>query len=257
MDASVVASGMSFDPHAADASFAVTHDAEPAGSLLAGFSQFGLAGLTAVDYLVDHLDLSETGHIRAEGLPSITPFEDGRPRHHMRLFSSDDLDMTLLVGDLFVPLPAAESFGDAVLDWAETNSTDEITILSGIPIPHGPDQHDVFYVATDDYREARLAGTDIKPMGNGFLDGVNAAVMERGIDSSLAAGVFVTPVHPQTPDVDAAIRLLDAVGRAYDLDVDTAPLEEFAAQVRQYYEELSNRLDAVSEEQLPEDRMYM
>ena len=34
-------------------------------TLLAGFSEFGLAGLTAVHYLVDQLDLEETGHITA------------------------------------------------------------------------------------------------------------------------------------------------------------------------------------------------
>ena len=256
MRPSVVSRDMSFDPPS-DPSFAVTHEAESTGTLLVGFSQFGLAGLTAVDYLVDHLDLRETGHIRAEGLPSITPFEGGRPRHHTRLFSAPDLDMTLLVGELFVPLPAAAPFADAILDWAEANGTEEITVLSGVPLPHGPEEHDVFYIATDDYRERRLADADVKPMGNGFLDGVNAAITERGIDSPLAVGTYVTPVHPRTPDVDAALRLLATVEGVYDLDIDTAPLEQFADQVEQYYSELASRLDAVSGDKRPEDRMYM
>lgn len=240
-----------------DPSFAITHDADSTGTLLVGFSQFGLAGLTAVDYLVDHLELEETGHITAEGLPSITPFEGGRPRHHTRLFSRDDLDMTLLVGELFVPLPAAESFAGAILEWTEANGTEEIAVLSGVPIPHGPEEHEVFYIATDDYRERRLADVGVEPMGNGFLDGVNAAIVARGIDSPLAVGTFVTPVHPQTPDVDAALRLLRTVEAVYDLDIDTEPLEQFAGQVKQYYSELANRLDAVSGDKRPEDRMYM
>lgn len=249
---------MSSHPHAVnDPSFEITHEAEPAETLLAGFSSFGLAGLTAVDYLVDHLDLEETGHITADQLPSITPFSNGRPRHHTRLFSREDIDLTVLVGELFVPVHAADSFGTAILDWTAETATEEIAVLSGIPVPHGPDEHRVFYVATDEYRERRLAGTDIDPMGNGFLDGVNASLVGRGIDSTLDVGMFVTPTHAQTPDVDAALRMLDAVETVYGLDIDTAPLEEFAADVKQYYTELAERLNTLDEQHRPEDRMYM
>lgn len=242
---------------APDAVFEVTHEAEPTETLLAGFSNFGLAGLTAVDYLVNHLELEETGHITAEQFPSITPFAEGRPRHHTRLFSRDDLDVTVLVGELFVPLWAAESFSNAVHDWLTATDTTETAVLSGIPIQHGPDEHRVFYVATDDYRERRLADGDLPPMGTGFLDGVNASLMSRGMDSSLAVGLLVTPVHAQVPDVEAALRLLDAVESVYELDIDTGPLEEFAGEVQEYYARLSERLQAVDEEHRPEDRMYM
>jgi len=94
-------------------------------------------------------------------------------------------------------------------------------------------------------------------MGNGFLDGVNAARKCQGIDSLLAVGVFVTPVHPQAPDVEAALRLLETVRSVYDLDVDTAPLEQFAAEVQNYHEELANHLESAPDEQRSEDRMYM
>ncbi|MGM0606138.1 MAG: PAC2 family protein, partial [Halobacteriota archaeon] len=61
--------------------------------------------MTTVDYLVEDLDLEETGYISAAGMPTITPFEQGRPRHPTRLFSRSDLDLTVLVGELFVPSP--------------------------------------------------------------------------------------------------------------------------------------------------------
>ncbi|WP_132059929.1 proteasome assembly chaperone family protein [Halorussus amylolyticus] len=238
------------------ASFEITAES-PDETLLAGFSQFGLAGLTAVDYLVDHLDFEEVGHITAEQLPAITPFEEGRPRHHTRLFSHEGRDLTVLVGELFVPIWAAKPFSDAVLDWTETNGVEEVAVLNGVTIPHAPEEHQTFYVATDDYHDHRLTDTDIPPMGKGFLDGVNAELVARGLESSLRTAVFVTPVHAQAPDVDAAIRLLDAVERTYDLDIDTEPLESFAEEVREYYEELSNRLSERADAEMPEDRMYM
>jgi len=49
-------------------------------TLIAGLSQFGLAGLTAVDYLVDHLEFEPVGNVTAEQLPAITPFKTTSPR---------------------------------------------------------------------------------------------------------------------------------------------------------------------------------
>lgn len=232
----------------------------PSNVLVAGFSQFGLAGLTAVDYLADHLELVETGHVTASGLPTLTPFEEGRPRHHTRLHSRDDLDVTVVVGELFVPVPAAKTFSDAILDWVETNDVDEVVLLFGVPVPHGPEAHRTFFVATDDYREHRLQDTTLTPMGNGFLDGVNAALVERGMTTALRVGVLVTPVHPPAPDVDAAVLLVEAFDELYDVDVDTGPLEAFGEEVSGYYTELQDHLERLSEQRegvMPEDRMFM
>ncbi|MDX1747902.1 MAG: PAC2 family protein, partial [Halobacteriales archaeon] len=165
--------------------------------------------------------------------------------------------LTLLVNELFVPVWAADSFAKALLEWIERNVVTEIVVLSGVPIPHGPEEHRVFYVATDDYREHRLTDVDVPPMGTGFLDGVNAGLIGRGIESSLRTGLFVTPVHPQTPDVEASIRLLSTFSDVYDLDVELEPLRKFASEVENYYRELAQRLETVEERHVPDDRMYM
>ena len=239
------------------ATFEVTHEAEATGTLVIGLSQFGLAGLTAVDYLTDRLEGDPVGHITAEDLPTITPFEEGRPRHHTRIFDTVREDITLLENELFVPVWAADSFAKAVLEWIAQNEINEIAILSGVPVPHGPEEHRVFYIATDDYRELRFDGTDVPPMGVGFLDGVNASLIARGMQSPLRTGIFVTPVHAQAPDVEAALRLLETFSQVYDLAIDTEPLRQFASEVENYYRELADRLETVEERHVPDDRMYM
>ena len=225
--------------------------------VVAGFSEFGLAGLTAVDYLTTQFEMEAVGHVRTDGLPSITPFTEGEPRHPMRLHSAADVPVTALVGEQFVPVWAADEFGQSLLEWIDASAVDELCIVSGIPVPHGPEDHRTFWIATEDFRERRLAETDLDPMGNGFLDGVSAALLDRGIDTDLAVSVLVTPVHSQVPDADAALRLLEGLIDVYDLDVETGPLETFAEEVREYYGELSERLEAAAERDQPEDRMYM
>jgi uncharacterized protein len=232
--------------------------ADTSSTLVVGFSEFGLAGLTAVDYLVTRLELERTGRVIAGGLPIITPFSEGVPRHHTRLFSRDDLDVTVLVGELFVPPRAAEAFSQDLLEWVEETRIEEVVVLSGVPIAHGPDEHRAYYVATPDFTEAHLGDTAITPMGGGFLDGVNGALMARGLDSDLRTCLLTTPVHAQAPDADAALRLLEALLSIYDLDVDLGPMTEFAARVSEQYEELAARMEAEKNaERGPEDRMFM
>lgn len=248
---------MSIQQSADQPSFHITQQEEPSSeTLIAGFSTFGLAGLTAVDYIVNQLELEERGHITVDQLPTITPFENGTPRHHTRFFSSDELDITVLVGDLFIPPFATEAFSTALLEWTTDNNVSEITVLSGVPIPHGPDGHRVFYVASEDYQETRLADAELPAMTSGFLDGVNASLMQQGMGTSCATGILTTPVHPQAPDVDAALRLIESTRSVYDLDVDTEPLETFAADVRNYYEGLSQHLEATEVQRHPHDVMY-
>lgn len=243
-------------PVRTDTTFYVSDGAAANEVLLVGLSNYGFAGLSAVDYLVDYLDLEETGHVRAEGFPTITPFENGRPRRPVRLFSRPDLDVTVLAGELYVPPTLGESFAESILGWVESEAASDIAVLSGVPIPHAPDDHRTYYIATDEYRETRLDEKEIPPMGSGFLDGVNAALLQRGMESPMSAAVYVTPVHSQAPDVEAAIRLVEVVETVYELGIDSGPLKSFADEVKQYYSELAERLEE-REVDTHEDRMYM
>lgn len=242
-----------------DATFEVTTTDETVDSdaLIAGFSAYGLAGLTAVDFLVDALELEECGYVTAPSLPTIVPFEEGRPRHHTRLLSRPDLDVTVLVGELAVPASHTGAVAEALHRWTADQGVDEVTVLSGVPIPHGPDEHVVFSVTSEDYDESRIERAGARPLRTGFFDGVNASLVERGMASDTAVAVYTTPVHQQVPDVEASLRLIEAVTAAYELEVDTEPLEAFAADVEQYYSDLAERLQARSEAEVPEDRMYM
>jgi len=250
---------------AASDPFDVESTGEPTGeTLIVGLSHLGMAGMTAADYLVRHLESTTVGHVAPSDLPAIAPFEEGVPRHHSRLYELDGTGLQVLVGELFIPVPAARSYADALLAWTEEHGIGEIAVLHGVPFPHGPDEHDVFHVATDGYRERRLGGERFQPLTGGVLDGVVGEILTRSLDHHAPdAGVFITPTHPPGPDIDAALRLLDAIETLYGIAVDESELRELGEQLKQYYEQLVERLTAVEGEEAlgshdyPEDRMYM
>jgi uncharacterized protein len=95
-------------------------------------------------------------------------------------------------------------------------------------------------------------------MGAGFLDGVRSELLTAGMESALEVGVYVTPVHPQAPDVEAALRLLETFEDVYGLGIDTEPLASFAAELAEHYQSLAENVQAVEEEESTGlDRMYM
>jgi len=238
--------------------FTVSDTAVDIDTLVVGFTEYGLAGLTAVDYLSDRLDMREIGHLEAAGPPHITPFENGVPRHHTRLYVDEARSLGAVVGERVVPVETAPAIADAIWELHDRLAPESLTVLTGVPVAHGPDDHVPFYIATEDYRDRYLADSDIRPMGTGFLDGVTATLVSDGIDDEeRAVGVFTTPAHPQAPDAAAAIRLLDALTEAQRIDVDTGPLETFAATVEAQYQALAERIESADEGAMPDDRMYM
>jgi uncharacterized protein len=224
-----------------------------------------MVGLTAVDYLVTHAETSQIGHVRAHGLPDVTPFADGVPRHPTRLYDVAGVDATVLLSEVFLPVGAAEPFVDGLLSFVEEAGIEEVTVVYGVPFPHGPDEHAVFSVATDRYRERTLADTGITPLRGGFFDGLVGEVVARGLDEDgPAVGVLVTPSHPPGPDLDAAILVLDAVETLFGVEVDEAELRSRADEIRRQYLELADRIQSLGDADLPlsareypEDRMFM
>lgn len=239
---------------------------QPSGEvLLVGISQLGMAGVTAADYLVRHVDSAQIGHVSARGFPAITPFQDGVPRHPTRLYNVEGTNLSVLVGELFVPVWAAHAFVDALIEWASSTEIEEIAVLHGVPFPHGPEEHAVFHVSTPRYRERRLDESDIQSLGGGFLDGVAGELVTQGLDEGAEpVGVYVTPTHPPGPDIDASLLLLDVIQEVYEVAVDEKELRTRSDELKRYYQELAQRMESFGEgdqsllsREYPEDRMFM
>lgn len=232
-------------------------------ALVVGMSTPGLAGVTAVDYLSRHLPCEEVGYVAPEEFPGVTPFANGEPRNHTRIYDVTDSPLALLVGELFVPVWAATAFVDSILEWADRADVSEIVIPYGLPYPHGPDEHEVFSVATAEFRDRRLADAEIEGLTGGILDGHVGDVMSRSLNGDAPpTGAFVTPAHPPAPDLEAALRLIEALESVYDFDVDEAALHEQLEELTHHYAAMADRMNSLREtpsedRDFPEDRSFM
>lgn len=243
----------------------ITSEFVPGETLIVGVADIGVAGLTAVDYLTTHVESEQIGHVKTRNLPDITPFSEGKPRRPMRLYSTEDPNLTIFISEVFLPVGVADSLTDTLFDWISTNDLREIAILYGAPFPHAEEEHVVFHVGTDRFREKHFADSDIEPLAGGFFDGVVGELVTRGLDESAPPiGVLVTPAHFPGPDFDGALRLINGVEAIYDVEIDEDELKERSEEMKKYYQEFAERMQMLREEEqpfysrdYPEDRMYM
>lgn len=240
-------------------------DARPRETLVVGLADVGLAGLTAVDYLVSQGEFEQIGHVSTRNLPDIAPFSDGEPRHPIRLFNAAAAEVTVLVSEVFVPVAVADLVVDALLEWATANGVESLGVVHGVPFPHDEAEHTVFHVATEQFRERHLAETGVQPLAGGFFDGAVAEFVVRAMDGEgPPTGVLVTPSHPPGPDFDGAITLLEGVETVFDIEVDTGALQQRLDETNRYYQQLADRMRALQDSEasvrsrdFPEDRMFM
>lgn len=238
---------------------------EPGQTLLVGLASPGMAGLTAVNHIVDEHDSTEIGHISPDELPAITPFEDGVPRHHTRLYDLTGVDIVVLLSELFVPPWAARPFVEEVLDWATDCQIDEVAMLHPIPYEHAPEDHKTFHIATEEYNTSRLDDEEIPAMRGGVLDGVPSEFLSHSLEGEgTPTGIYVTPAHPPGPDIDGALLFLDALESIYDLEIDRSDLEDLSREIKTHYETLAERMATLEESEKARDerdfyadRMYM
>jgi len=114
------------------ARFELTAEVPAIDTLVVGFSEYGLAGLTAVDYLVDQLEMEQIGHLVDAGSPNIAPFEAGRPRHHTRLYVDEELSIAAVVGERVVPPAMSSQIAAAVESAARTLAVESVTVAANV-----------------------------------------------------------------------------------------------------------------------------
>jgi uncharacterized protein len=88
--------------------------------------------------------------------------------------------------------------------------------------------------------------------------------MTRALDGDAPpVGALVTPTHPPGPDLDGALRFLEALETLCDLSVDETDRRGRTEEMRTYDQKLAERMQSLGQSEplsghdYPEDRMDM
>ncbi|MEM0369829.1 MAG: proteasome assembly chaperone family protein [Pyrobaculum sp.] len=213
-----------------------------------------LAGVVAVEYLIEALKMEEIGAIRITEMPPVIAVVNGVAKLPHRIFYSRQAGIVAIRQHVPIPPHIYVEFIKKVLDWAEENKVKLVVGLSAMP---AAGEGDKVYFITEESVVEKFKQYGFEPIKEATVAGLEGAyldaVLGRSIDGALLiaeskllsaikrlidSGKVATHrdvvlilndlVGRVGPDVSAALRLVNAVAKLAEVEIDTARLQEHA-----------------------------
>ena len=218
--------------------------------IFAGFVGAGLVGPLSVGYMIEKLKMKEIAYLRSRHLPPSTVFMHGRLRHPFRLYSNNDGTICAVICEITLPF-GLHDIVNTILDWAEKNGSHEIVILDGV----ASKTHDgkAFCAAEEDLCRV-MESNDINMIPQGFITGVAGGLLNECLMRPIQGITLLVKANDKGADPLAAATLLDAVNRAYGLNINTSDLRKKKKRIGEDFRELS---DKYTEHRKIDSNMYM
>ena len=218
--------------------------------VFAGFVGAGLVGPLSVGHIIDKLKMEEIGYLRSRHLPPSTVFIQGRLRHPFRLYSNNDGTICAIICEITLPF-GLHDIVSTILNWAEKNGSHEIVILDGVAAA----THDnkAFCAAEEDLCRV-MEGNDIKMIPQGFITGVAGGLLNECLVRKIQGVTLLVKASEKGADPLAAATLVEAVNRAYNMNIDTTDLRKYKKKIGVDFKELS---DKYVEHKKIDSNMYM
>ena len=218
--------------------------------VFAGFVGAGLVGPLAVGCMIDKLKMKEIAYFRSKHLPPSTVFMQGRLRHPFRLYSNNDGTICAIICEITLPFGLYDIV-NTILDWAEKNGSREIVILDGV----ASKTHDgkAFCAAEEDLCRV-MESNDINMIPQGFITGVAGGLLNECLMRPIQGITLLVKANDKGADPLAAATLVDAVNRAYGLNINTSDLRKKKKRIGEDFRELS---DKYTEHRKIDSNMYM
>ena len=218
--------------------------------IFAGFVGAGLVGPLSIGYMIEKLKMKEIAYLRSRHLPPSTVFMQGRLRHPFRLYSNNDGTICAVICEITLPF-GLHDIVNTILDWAEKNGSHEIVILDGV----ASKTHDgkAFCAAEEDLWRV-MESNDINMIPQGFITGVAGGLLNECLMRPIQGITLLVKANDKGADPLAAATLLDAVNRAYGLNINTSDLRKKKKRIGEDFRELS---DKYTEHRKIDSNMYM
>jgi uncharacterized protein len=138
-----------------------------------------------------------------------------------------------------------------ILDWAEKKGSHEIVILDGVASA----SHDnkAFCAAEEDLCRV-MEDNDISMIPQGFITGVAGGLLNECLVRKIQGVTLLVKANDKGADPLAAATLVEAVNRAYGMNIDTSDLRKKKNQIGADFKELS---DKYTEHRKIDSSMYM
>lgn len=219
-------------------------------TLIEGFPGYGLVAAIAVDQITKQLGLEHHGNLVSEEFPPVLSYQNGRARDTVRVYGGTTPPVMTLQSDLAFPPTAYKPLSQCVHEQL-AEEFDRAIFLAGVPAQREADLGTVKAIATTPAleTEVRNAGIELAEEA-GLVGGITGALANDCYHNDVPAVVLLVQADPYLPDPGAAQSVIEhALEPLVEFDIDTSPLEEQAAQIRQQLQQIATQYQQLVEQQ--------
>lgn len=206
--------------------------------IFAGFVGAGIVGPLAINHIIKELEMEEIGVLRSKYLPPSTVFIRGRLRHPFRFYANREGTICAIICEITLRMEGLYTLVSSILDWAAENGSKEIVILDGVA---SSEHDDKAYCAAEEDLVRTMADKDISMIPQGFITGVPGGILNECIVRDIQGLTLLAKANKTFPDPAAASTLIKALNRFYDMNIDTAGLQEEKERINSDFGELSKK----------------
>ena len=216
--------------------------------VIEGFPGIGLIGNIASQYIVNKLEMDYLGAIDSRFFPPLSVLVGGVAHMPVRIYEKADLGVVVISSDIPVHPAASYDIARGIVSWAESIGAREMVCLAGITVMS--DQQRVFGAASTEEMLERIKDK-VEVFEIGTISGISGSVMNECLLRKVPAICLLGETHSMAPDPRAAIVTIKMLNTLYDLDVDTAELEERADEIELQMQKLAEQVKSTSAEEVP------
>ena len=206
--------------------------------IFAGFVGAGLVGPVAINHIIEELEMDEIAVMRSKYLPQSTVFMRGRLRHPFRFYANKEGTVCAIICEITLRMEGLYSLVASILDWAALKGSKEIVILDGVA---STEHDDKAYCAAEEDLIRTMADKDISMIPQGFITGIPGGILNECLVREIQGLTLLAKASRDTTDSAAAITLIEALNRFYDMDIDTTDLQEEKDRIHSEFSELSQK----------------
>ena len=206
--------------------------------IFAGFVGAGLVGPVAINHIIEKLEMDEIAVMRSKYLPPSTVFMRGRLRHPFRFYANKEGTVCAIICEITLRMEGLYSLVSSILDWAALKGSKEIVILDGVA---STEHDDKAYCAAEEDLVRTMADKDISMIPQGFITGIPGGILNECLVREIQGLTLLAKASRDTTDSAAAITLIEALNRFYDMDIDTTDLQEEKDRIHSEFSELSQK----------------
>jgi len=211
--------------------------------IIEGFQGVGLVGTLAAQYLAQKNNFDQIGYVDSEGIPPLALLVNGEVRNPIKIFSNKERSIIIIESELSIPRKIIYELSEELAKWAKKIKAKEIVCLEGLSVPESERDYEILGMSTDKKTMDNMIKKGVKPLMNGILIGMSAALLLKAKEHNIPATCLMVESRTQFPDGLAAAAMLEELGKIYDFEIDTTDLKNQANAFERKMQKVLSRAD--------------